>query len=544
MRNKKAQERGKQAKGKLKSNGKTRQTKDAEKSKDKFRQEKNTGKTKDRFRQGKNTETTKDRFHQVKNIEKTKDKARQVKNEEKKVKAANLNHIDNEIIWDTIIIGAGAAGMTAAITCGRQGQKVLLLERQSQMGRKILVTGNGKCNLTNFDQKDEYYRSDCPEKNRKILTAFGQKEAMEFFHSLGIYTKDRNGYVYPYSEQAASVREAFETEILSNSNITFLPETEVYDLWKEKEKFHVAAKILTDGETVSPKEQQYTCNSLLITTGGLAGPKFGCDGSGYTFARKFGHEIIKPLPALTALKSSAPFLKKISGVRNQATITLEIDGTVVGQETGELQWTDYGISGVAIFQLSRFAITALEEHRKVSLYFDFMPELSMEEKYNLFETLAEHNERKTVLSFVKGLFPAKLCPVILREAGVEENRCIGSLQEEDWNALVGTVSHFSLRINGYMGYEKAQVTRGGVSLAELTDSLESVLQPGLFFAGEVTDVDGTCGGYNLQWAFSSGTVAAGAIIKRNQGKSGVSRREFPVTKKKEQQTLSERNQNK
>lgn len=516
MRNKKAQERGKQPKGKLKSNGKVSQGKTAGKLKDKSSQGKNAGKTKDRFRQVKNTETTKDRFRQVKNIETTKDKARQVKNEEKKVKAANLNHIDNEIIWDTIIIGAGAAGMTAAITCGKQGQKVLLLERQSQMGRKILVTGNGKCNLTNFAQKEEFYRSDYPEQARKVLSDFGQEEAMGFFQNLGIYTKARNGYVYPYSEQAASVREAFESEILSNADITFLPDAEVCDVWKEKGRFHVVVKGLTDGKTVSSTKQQYICNSLLITTGGLAGPKFGCDGSGYTFARKFGHEIIKPLPALTALKSSAPFLKKISGVRNQATITLEIDGTVVGKETGELQWTDYGISGVAIFQLSRFAIIALEEHRKVSLYFDFMPELSMEEKYSLFGKLAEHNARKTVLSFIKGLFPAKLCPVILREAGVEEDRRTGSLQEEDWNALVGAVSHFSLRINGYMGYEKAQVTRGGISLDELTDSLESVLQPGLFFAGEVTDVDGTCGGYNLQWAFSSGTVAGRAIIKRNQ----------------------------
>lgn len=432
--------------------------------------------------------------------------------------------LSDSTIWDTIIVGAGAAGMTAALACGKENQKVLLLDRQNQIGRKILVTGNGKCNLTNFAQKEEYYRSDCPEKAQKVLSVFGQKEAMELFQSLGIYTKDKNGYVYPYSEQAASVREAFETEIKSNPHITFVPFSEVYNVQKKAELFLVKVRDeseqserdkgkLRDGEKI---EKIYRCRNLLITTGGLAGPKFGCDGSGYIFAKVFGHEIIKPLPALTALKSSAPFLKKVSGVRNQAEITLEIDGKPVKKETGELQWTDYGISGVAIFQLSRFAIAALEEKKEVALYFDFMPELSFDEKLRLFLTLSQNHKKRDLLSFVKGLFPVKLCPVILREAGLKEETLVGTLKEEEWKALVMAVGCFSLRINGYMGYEKAQVTRGGVSLAELTEDLESKLQPGLFFAGEVADVDGTCGGYNLQWAFSSGTVAGRAIFKRNK----------------------------
>lgn len=432
--------------------------------------------------------------------------------------------IQDSTVWDTIIVGAGAAGMTAALACGKEKQKVLLLDRQNQMGRKILVTGNGKCNLTNFAQKPKYYRSDCPEKAQNVLSVFGQKEAMELFQSLGIYTKDKNGYVYPYSEQAASVREAFETEILSNPSITFVPFSEVYNVQKKENFFLIKVKEQPGQSEQSTGKQGndekiekvYRCQSLLITTGGFAGPKFGCDGSGYAFAKVFGHEIIKPLPALTALKSSAPFLKKVSGVRNQAEITLEIDGNAVRHEIGELQWTDYGISGVAIFQLSRFAITALEENKKVSLSFDFMPELSSEEKVSLFLSLAQNNKKKSMLSFLKGLFPAKLCSVILREAKIEEGQTAGRMKKQDWENLVKAVAHFSLRINGYASYEKAQVTRGGVSLDELTDTLESVLQPGLFFAGEVADVDGTCGGYNLQWAFSSGTVAGRAIVKRNQ----------------------------
>lgn len=427
-----------------------------------------------------------------------------------------MKHTKKHRIWDTIIVGAGAAGMAAAIACKEQGQKVLLIDKQSQMGRKILVTGNGKCNLTNFAQKEEYYRSDCPGRAQKVLSVFGQREAMELFQSLGIYTKDKNGYVYPYSEQAASVREAFEAGVLSGTGVTFVPEAEVRTVSEKEGLFYIGVHLLSEENVQHKKEKYYVCKSLLITTGGLAGPKFGCDGSGYTFAKQFGHRIIRPLPALTALKSSAPFLKKVSGVRNQAAITLEINGNAVRHEIGELQWTDYGISGVAIFQLSRFAITALEENKKVSLSFDFMPELSSEEKGNLFLSLAQNNKKKSMLSFLKGLFPAKLCPIILREAKVEEGQTTGRMKKQDWENLVKAVAHFSLRINGYASYEKAQVTRGGVSLDELTDTLESVLQPGLFFAGEVADVDGTCGGYNLQWAFSSGTVAGRAIVKRNQ----------------------------
>lgn len=490
-----------------------------------MRQTKGKRKTKENSSQAKSRIKAQRNSNQTGNSEKSRKNANQSKSRLVTQKSTGCSKlIQDPTIWDTIIIGAGVAGMTAALSCGKENQKVLLLDRLNQVGRKILVTGNGKCNLTNFAQMPEYYRSDCPERVQKVLSVFGQKEAMELFQSLGIYTKDKNGYVYPYSEQASSVREAFETEILSNPSITFVPFSEVYNIQKKADVFLIkvreqfgqseqSAGKKGDSEKI---EKVYRCQSLLIATGGFAGPKFGCDGSGYTFAEVFGHEIIKPLPALTALKSSAPFLKKVSGVRNQAEITLEIDGEPVKKETGELQWTDYGISGVAIFQLSRFAITALEEKKKVALYFDFMPELSSKEKLRLFLMLAQNHKKRDVLSFVKGLFPAKLCPVILREAGLREEALVGTLREEEWNALVMAVGHFSLRINGYMGYEKAQVTRGGISLAELTADLESDFQPGLFFAGEVADVDGTCGGYNLQWAFSSGTVAGRAIFKRNR----------------------------
>ncbi|MCI6859437.1 MAG: aminoacetone oxidase family FAD-binding enzyme [Eubacterium sp.] len=412
--------------------------------------------------------------------------------------------------FDTIVVGAGASGMAAAINAAAGKQTVLLIEKLESMGKKILVTGNGKCNLTNLDQKPQYFRTENPEELSLLLNKTCPENIRKFFYDMGIPTKERNGYVYPYNEQASCVREALEERILQNGHITFLPETEVIEVKKQNTFFFVKTR------SKKGKKEQYNAISVIISTGGYAGPKFGCDGSGFRMAEELGHDIIPPLPALTALKSSAPFLKKVSGVRNQAAITLEINGKAVAKEQGELQWTDYGISGVAIFQLSHFAVIALENKEPVVLYFDFMPEFSEKEKRELLVTLKKENREKKMLLFTKGIFPAKLSPVILREAKIEGEKKVCEVAGEEWENYISAFSHFPLKIKGYAGYEKAQVTRGGVSLSNLDAHLESRIVPGLFFAGEVTDVDGICGGYNLHWAFSSGQKAGMAARERNQ----------------------------
>ena len=394
--------------------------------------------------------------------------------------------------------------MAAALAAARAGQRVLLLDRCEKLGKKILVTGNGKCNLTNLVQDPSCYRGDAPDYAGSIFSEFGLKETKALFAHLGIYIKEKNGYVYPYNEQAATVREAFETALTHIPNLDISLETDVTNIEKKKSSFVVSA-----GKT------RYQCHSLIIATGGMAGPKLGCDGSGYRFAKKMGHHIIQPLPALSALKSGAPFLKKLSGVRNQAQITLLIDDKKIAEETGELQWTDYGISGVSVFQISRFAIVALEQKKNVSLSLDFMPEKTATEVSDLLSSYRKQCPYKTAESFLHGFFPSKLVPVLLREARMEPDQSIRKWRTEEISRLVESIKNFTLRINDYMGYEKAQVTRGGVDVRELNSHLESRLCPGLYFAGEVTDIDGTCGGYNLQWAFSSGSVAGRAAWMRN-----------------------------
>ncbi len=403
-----------------------------------------------------------------------------------------------------IIIGAGPAGMTAAILCARAGKSVLLLEKNAQLGKKILSTGNGKCNLTNLSQKKADYRSEHPDFAWDAYQKFSAHQTLEFFESLGVYTREKNGYVYPYNEQATTVREALEEAIIANPLIKVQTECTINALSYSNKK--ESYQVITDGGV-------YSSDTILLSVGGSAAPKLGSVGNGYSFAKVFGHHIIKPLPSLCALKSSAPFLKKLAGVRNQAKITLLIDGEKAAKEQGELQWTDYGISGVAIFQLSRYAAVALDQKKKVSLSLDLFPALIQEKLEEQMIKFKEMTPYKSSLQFLHGFLPAKLCPVILREARIEENQEAGQMSDEEIHSLAKAVKQFSLRISGTLGFDKAQTTRGGVDVSEVTEDMESKICPGLFFAGEILDVDGTCGGYNLQWAFTSGTLAAKGIIK-------------------------------
>lgn len=422
-------------------------------------------------------------------------------------------------VYDLIIVGAGPAGMTAAIAASEQGGDILLLDGASQVGKKILVTGNGRCNLTNQLQEEHCYRSDDPEQAQAILRQFNDEDTHAFFRSLGIVTRNKNGYIYPYNEQASAVRDAFESKLRSRKNITVRTESYVEEIQHRDGAYFV----FLENETFISK-------TLLLTTGGFAGPKVGCDGSGFRMAESLGHKIVAPLPALTPLKSSAPFLKKASGVRNQARITLLIDGEVISQEEGELQWTDYGISGVAIFQLSRHAILALEEEKNVELHLDFLPDYEKEEFFHLMMSLIQSCLYKNVAELLSGFMPSKLVSIIVREAGIHDEVLVTELKEEEIQNLLNVLKCFPLRINGYMGYEKAQVTRGGICLKELTDSLESKIHSGLFFAGELVDVDGTCGGYNLQWAFSSGYVAGSATMNSARRSPTPSIQDIPFYK--------------
>lgn len=410
--------------------------------------------------------------------------------------------------YDIIIIGAGPAGMAAAIYACKSPCSVLLLDRLDKIGKKILVTGNGRCNITNLKQNIDCYRSQTPDKAWETVSRFNERALIALIRQLGVLCKDRDGYVYPNNDQAAAVREALEEYLMSLPGLTIRTGQAADQVqWDETDQLF---RVL-----VGDKDHyEYRAPNLIICTGGLAGVRLGCQGDGYGFAKVFGHKPIPAMPSLTALCSKAPFLKRLSGVRCPAKITILADDQVLCEEAGELQWTDYGISGVAVFSLSRYAIQAMEEGKKVKASIDLLDDLT---KKSLQASLAYTGyscSYKNSLTLLKGLIHHKLAPIVLREAGIDPDLPVSDLHMADYERLVNVLKGFELRISGYKSYDKAQTTMGGVPLTELTDQMESVYQPGLFFAGEVTDVDGTCGGYNLQWAFSSGKAAGEAAGQR------------------------------
>ncbi len=409
--------------------------------------------------------------------------------------------------YDVIVVGAGASGLVAAITAARLGSTVLVIEQKEKAGKKILATGNGKCNFTNHLQSPGCYRSDDSAFAMKVLSCFDVRKTLDFFTELGIYPKERDGYYYPNSEQAASVVQVLLLEC-SRLGITFCYGEKVADI--REPNYNV---ITEDAEN---KSRSYAGRSLILATGGCASPRLGSDGSGYTLAKGFGHRIIKPLPALVQLKSPDKACKTVSGVRIQAAVTAYADSDRLAYEEGEVIFTDYGISGIPVLQVSRFLSRALDQGRNPWLQLDYMKELSEQQLGALLKQRIKQNPGKTFEEIMIGLFNHKLNYILLKEANTDPTKPSGKVSEKELEAVVHQIKHHKLRINGTNSFEQAQVCAGGVATEEIhTATMESKLSDRLYFAGELVDVDGTCGGYNLQWAWSSGYLAGLSAGRKN-----------------------------
>lgn len=401
--------------------------------------------------------------------------------------------------YDVIIVGAGASGLMAAIAAAGKGSSVLVIEKNGKAGKKILATGNGKCNYTNLYQAPECYRSEDSNFAMKVLSRFDVNRTLDFFEKMGIYPKERNGYVYPNSEQASSMVsvllmecERLKVKIIYNEKVKAV----------KKPDFTVVTQKEDNSEAV------YHGKKLIIATGGCASPNLGSDGSGYILAKAFGHTIVKPLPALVSLKSPDKFLRTVSGVRIQAAVSAYADSRRISREEGEIIFTDYGISGIPVMQLSRFVSKALDEGKKVSLMIDFFKEHSEEELRRLLISRCANNPGKSLEQMMVGLFNHKLNYILIKEAKLDSGLSCSKASKTDINKLAKQIKNFPLRISSVNTFEFAQVTCGGVSTFEIDPStMESKKKKNLYFAGEVVDVDGTCGGYNLQWAWSSGYIA-------------------------------------
>ena len=381
-----------------------------------------------------------------------------------------------------VIIGGGASGMMAAIQAARTGAAVTLLEHNEKPGKKILATGNGRCNLTNLVQEPSRYRSSQPDFPWKIITQYPLEDTLAFFSELGIYTKDRNGWVYPYSDQAAGVAQVLELEA-RHQKVKIKTTEEVTDIFRE------------DGQyLVKTATWQYPCDSVIISCGSSASNVEGSSTTGYELAEKLGHTVVKPLPSLCGIRGKDNYYAKWAGSRMDGCITLEIEGETVGEEQGEILFTEYGISGIGVFQLSRYAVRGTDEGKIATYHLDLMPQLTKEELVKLLLDRQQVGSYKNPQELLIGLLPRKMIDVLVKKT-YEPEKIAERLK--DWQVPV----------KGAYALRQAQICSGGVDPRELTDQLESRLHPGIYFTGEVIDVDGPCGGYNLQWAWSSGAVA-------------------------------------
>lgn len=395
-----------------------------------------------------------------------------------------------------IIVGGGASGLVAAISAARAGADVTILEHMNRVGKKILSTGNGKCNLTNLKQGIENYHGNNPEFVVPIYQQFGVQETLDFFHGLGILTKDRNGYIYPNSEQASSVLDVLRME-LDILNVKIVCECHIKRIAKKENKFLFDTNL-----------DKFQSDACVMAIGGLAAPITGSDGSGFDFVKSFGHTVLKMVPALVQLQGKQVFFKELSGIRTEGTVELWIDSKYIVQESGELQLTKYGISGIPVMQISRYASMALLAKRKVTAMIDFMPFMNVENLEAYLRNRFQNSKIKTAEESMIGLLNKKLCVVLLKEAKINLNQNAVTITRKQIQILVQKIKSLKVDIINSNPFVNAQVTAGGISTNEIhNETLESQKVKQLYFAGEMIDIDGNCGGYNLQWAWSSGYVA-------------------------------------
>lgn len=400
--------------------------------------------------------------------------------------------------FDVIIAGAGASGLVAGISAARNGASVLILEHMESAGKKILATGNGKCNFTNEKQGIAYYRGKNPAFVLPVLEEFGLAETLAFFEELGITPRNkRDGYYYPASGQALSVLQVLLMEC-RRLKVRLAYNVGIRSIKKQQELF-----------VFETKQGIFEGRKCIIATGGKSAKKTGSDGSGIPYIMSFGHHVTDVVPALVQLQGKQSFLKEIAGIRAEGRVKLYIENEKIAEETGELQLTATGISGIPVFQVSRYAAYGLLKQKKVHVLLDFLP-LQQER-----ETISLLNRRfdtfgygKTAKEALIGLFPEKLISVFLQEAGISPKSRAAHCRPVELEVLSLVIHKLRVDITGTNGFEGAQVTAGGVDTKEILETtMESKLVSGLYFAGEVIDIDGMCGGYNLQWAWSSGWTA-------------------------------------
>ena len=458
------------------------------------------------------------------------------------------------------VIGGGAAGMMAAIEAARAGAIVTLIEKNAQLGKKLSTTGNGRCNYTNLDMGDRIggkFRGFHPEFAEAALDVLPPEAVLDWFREIGVEPRFRGSYVYPNSDQASAVVDALREE-LHRLSVKVHYNAEVKSVQRVEDGYFL----------IQCTDAVVKADRVILAAGSKAAPKTGSNGDGYFIARKLGHRIVPYVPALCGIRCAGDAFKALAGIRTEAALELVIDGHCVDREAGELQLVDYGISGIPVFQLSRYAAYALQEGKKAAVYINFLPGFTgatvrdtegcvsnetavrgsernvtavaaacdseqqasvdetsgveiapargqgsaaddpKEQALQLFRQRQQRLAGRKMESFFTGLLHQKLGQQLLRMANVRPELPVAELSEKQLRSLASLSVRFKAECVEMNGFQQAQVVAGGVDTSEVDPrTMASRLVPGLYFAGEVLDIDGICGGYNLQWAWASGYVA-------------------------------------
>ncbi len=412
---------------------------------------------------------------------------------------------------DVAVLGGGAAGLMAAIAAAGSGAETVVIEHTDRVGKKILSTGNGKCNYTNALQGVSFYRGNDPAFVLPVLEQFGLAETLFFFQKLGIRPREKNGFYYPASGQASSVLDVLRMEA-DFRGVRTVTSCQIGQIRRRGDRFLLSAD-----------KNTFLAKTVIFATGLLAAPKTGSDGSAILLMKKLGHHFVDVVPALVPLEGKQHFFKALAGVRTLASVVLYTEKSAgcgkyekAAFDTGELQLTAYGISGIPVFQVSRYASRALSEKKRVYALLDFAPDCTDAELGEQIRArFGACAGRKTAGEAMIGLFDKKLNVVLLKEAGISPSAEAGTIQAARQKKLSETIRRLRVDVTATKGFEAAQVCAGGIDTAEIrAETMESRIVPGIFFAGEVVDIDGACGGYNLQWAWSSGTVAGRCAARR------------------------------
>ena len=397
---------------------------------------------------------------------------------------------------DVIVIGAGASGLCSAIVMARNGVNVTVLDKLSVSGKKLLVTGNGRCNYWNEDFDNKHFFSNNSNFINDVNTLENRKMVLDFFDSIGIVPVIKNGYYYPMSMQASSVRDSLILEA-KRLGVKFINDANVTDIRKDNQKYIVC---YGDNKIISDK--------VVIACGSYSYYKDKTNG--YDLCRRLGHTIKRVMPSLVQLVGSDNFYSEWDGVRSSAKVGIYVDNELKKEETGEIMLTNYGVSGICIFNLSGIANRALSDNKNVKIKINFLPEID-----NLFEFLENRSNMidYTLYDFLISLLNFKLVNLILKECNLNRDKNWKDLNDIEKNILVEKISTFVVNIIDSKSFLDSQVSTGGVDTLEIdSHTMESKINKGLYIVGEVLDVDGDCGGYNLGFAWLSGIIAGRSVV--------------------------------